>query len=73
MKFYVTITTSSYFLLENKVMSISPISFGPIFIHAEKTLKVTTISMLLYKLEPNLNAIHALGTDDKEALNCSVP
>ena len=54
-------------------MNISPISFGPIFIHTEKNFKVITISILLYKLEPNLNAMHALGTDDEKALNCSMP
>ena len=68
-KFYVTITTYTYLLVENKTTGISPTFFGPIFIHTEKNYEgYYHFFATLLKLEPKLNAIHAVGTDGETAL-----
>ena len=68
-KFYVTITVYTNLLLENKVTGISPSFFGPIFIHTEKTYEAYYYFFsTILKLEPKLNALHAVGTDGEKAL-----
>lgn len=72
-KFYVTITTYRYLHVENRSSGKSPVFFGPVYVHTEKTYEAFYhfFSSLL-KLEPSLSDLVAIGTDGDPAIEKAI-
>ena len=53
----------------NKVTGISPTFVGPVFVHTEKSYEAYYYFFsTIYKLEPSLSTLRAIGTDGEQAL-----
>ena len=72
-KFYVTITTYRYLHVENRSSGKSPVFFGPIYVHTEKTYEAFHLFFSsLLKLEPSLINLVAVGTDGDPAMEKAI-